>query len=296
MRFGKTRMLLLSIPFLFLAQACGNSTESPASPSASSPSTTNAPPASPVSETPNTTQSAPVEIPEPVMTFDAETLKNTTGKTLVRNISTAKDGANNTSYAIVSKAGTVAIVDPYSLWSDSKILNADIVVVTHKHTDHYDEKFVMASTNAKISISQEDSFTIKDMNVTSIKASHTPTFFDAAPSDYIYVFEVDGLRIAHFGDLGQDELTPEQLEKIGKIDIMLTRFSNISDNSATTASTIKALELVKPILVIPTHYEPEIVKEVISTAKLIDKGEAAELAIDRVNLDAIKETEYYMLK
>jgi len=295
MRFGKTRLLLLSIPFLLLAQACGNSAESPASQAASSPSATIAAPVSAAPEPAQASEPAPSDSSEPELTFDADTLSNTTGKTLIRNVTSDKSGAYHASYAIVSKSGTVAIADPYGLYNKEKILKADIITVTHKHSDHFDESFVNASPEAKVSVFQEESFTVKDITVTSIPASHTPTYFEGVPSDFIYVFEVDGLRIAHFGDMGQDELTPDQLKKLGKIDIMLSRFSNVSEYSASTASTLKALELVKPKIASPTHYEPEIVKEVIDTAKLNDKGEVAELAVDRADLDAIKGTDFYLI-
>ncbi|WP_239616186.1 MBL fold metallo-hydrolase [Cohnella mopanensis] len=296
MRFGKTRLLLLSIPFLFLAQACGNSADSPASPAANSPSASSASSASAAPATSQASEAVPSESSEPVMTFDTDTLKNTTGKTLIRNITGDKSGAYNATYAIISKNGTVAIADPYGLYHKDKILKADIITVTHKHSDHFDESFINASPDAKVSVFQEDSFTVKDIKVTSIPASHTPTYFEGVPSDFIYVFEVDGLRIAHFGDFGQDEITPEQLKKLGKIDVVLSRFSNVSEYSASTASTVKVLEQVKPKIAGPTHYEPEIVKEIIDTSKLTDKGEVTELAVDRADLDAIKGTDFYLFK
>jgi L-ascorbate metabolism protein UlaG (beta-lactamase superfamily) len=296
MSFGKIRFLLICIPLLLLAQACSNSGNS----ASSTPSGANTPVQNAVSESPQSSEVSPEpssSSAQPAIEYDTDTLKNTTGKTIIHSITPSSDGALHASYAIISKSGTVVIADPYQIEKkDGKVLHADIITVSHGHPDHNDDAFIQDSSEAHISITKEESFTVKDIKVISIAASHTDEFNPDFPSDYIYVFEVDGLRIAHFGDMGQTELNTEQLKKLGKIDILLTRFSNATQYSASTDKTIKVLEQVKPIITSPTHYELDIVQEIITKLKLTDKGEAKELVVDRADLDAIKGTEYYLLK
>ena len=73
-------------------------------------------------------------------------------------------------------------------------------------------------------------------------------------TNYIYLVEMGGLRIAHFGDIGQKILTQEQLGSLGQVDIAITQFSNpYSDMSAENQKGLQLMDQVKPQLVIPTH-------------------------------------------
>ena len=63
-----------------------------------------------------------------------------------------------------------------------------------------------------------------------------------------------GLRLAHFGDIGQDALTEGQLAALGTVDIAITQFSN--SYSSMSADNMKGFNLIdqfKPRLLIPTH-------------------------------------------
>jgi L-ascorbate metabolism protein UlaG (beta-lactamase superfamily) len=69
------------------------------------------------------------------------------------------------------------------------------------------------------------------------------------------VFEVNGLRIAHMGDIGQDTLTKDQLKALGKIDIAFMQFENpYSTMTLANAKGFNLIEQLSPTVIIPTHY------------------------------------------
>ena len=69
------------------------------------------------------------------------------------------------------------------------------------------------------------------------------------------LLEVDGLRIAHLGDIGQESFTKEQLKELGKIDIAFMQFeNNYSSMSLANGKGFKLIEQLKPTVIIPTHY------------------------------------------
>ena len=296
-RFQKLRILLiLLLAAILIVQGCSSSepmnNEEAAAPtntaSVSEPEA--AEPAAPEQE-----EAAPAST-EPL---DTETLSNTTGKTLIRSFSKNKEPQYNASIAIVSESGTTIIADPFAIPRDNGLVKTDIITVSHSHRDHYDTIFVTKANLAgvKASYHKEDQFTEKDVTVTGIPASHTSEAINLErPSNVLYVYEVDGMRIAHLGDLGQDELHADQLEKLGTIDILFTRFSNVADFGASTDKTIKVLEQVKPKIVVPTHYEPEAVDVILEAAGITDRSEADELAITKDELAEITETKYVFLK
>jgi L-ascorbate metabolism protein UlaG (beta-lactamase superfamily) len=65
------------------------------------------------------------------------------------------------------------------------------------------------------------------------------------------VIEIDGLRVAHLGDLGH-KLTDEQLEEIGAIDIVLVPVGGTYTIDSKTAKEV--VGQVDPWVVIPMHY------------------------------------------
>jgi L-ascorbate metabolism protein UlaG (beta-lactamase superfamily) len=123
------------------------------------------------------------------------------------------------------------------------------------HSDHYDKDFADSFPGQKI-IMKMGTIQLPDVTVATIASAHLPTDPISADSstDYIFVIEMGGLRIVHFGDIGQDALTDEQLQQIGTVDLAITQFSNsFSLMDATNRKGINLMNQVKPRLIIPTH-------------------------------------------
>lgn len=176
---------------------------------------------------------------------------NNTGKTIIRTISRNIQFPNN-SYMIISKSGTVIVLDPTSPVDGIK---PDVITVTHDHFDHTDPKFLEKNNTVKQSFAKPESFTVKDVKVTGIASAHFGKEISSElPNNVIYVFDVDGLRIAHMGDIGQVKLTEEQLAALGKIDIAFMQFVNSYSNySVENGRGFDLIEQLKPQIIIPTH-------------------------------------------
>lgn len=242
------------------------------------------PTTSPLSVTPATSEQTPTVEPTDQIKFDSETLKNDTGKTLITCIG---DGTTHVSFAIVTSEGTVILTDPVYT-SKTGYYKADIITVSHKHADHYNQAYLDKMNGfAKISISQVSDFTVNDAHVYGVLASHTSDLPNAeAPTNIINVYEVDGLRIAYMGSMGQDELSPDQLEKIGKVDIIFTVIANDPAYGPTTEKNIKIIEQLNPKIVLPTHYKEDILQKTIDYFGVNEVEYMSELVINKENLDA----------
>jgi L-ascorbate metabolism protein UlaG (beta-lactamase superfamily) len=177
--------------------------------------------------------------------------ENNTNKIIIKTISRNMQYPNN-SYMIISKSGTVIIVDPTA---PAEGIKPDIITATHNHDDHADKGFLAKNSNVKQSIGTPERFTVKDVNVIGIASTHNGDIISKEhPSNTIYVFEVDGIRIAHMGDIGQEKLTEEQLNDLGKIDIAFMQFANIySGYSIENGKGFNLIEQLKPQIIIPTH-------------------------------------------
>lgn len=183
---------------------------------------------------------------------DPQLTMNTTGKTLIKQVLSNRF---NTSFVIVSSKGTVIVADPAFMPQGTR---ADLVAATHPHFDHYDDAFWRSPETrdaVKFNMKPVPERQVKDVKVTGIASTHRGNVIDAeVPDNVIYLYEVDGLRIVHMGDIGQDALTPEQLVQLGKVDVAVMQFNNgFSRYSVENGKGFKVMEQLKPQVVISTH-------------------------------------------
>ncbi len=80
-------------------------------------------------------------------------------------------------------------------------------------------------------------------------------------TNYIFLIEIGSLRIAHFGDIGQNTLSEDQLTILGDVDIAITQINNpYSEMDAENRKGINLMEQVQPRLIIPTHSNLDTIK------------------------------------
>ena len=60
------------------------------------------------------------------------------------------------------------------------------------------------------------------------------------------------MRFCHLGDLGQKQLTDEQLEKIDKVDVLMIPVGGKYTIDSSAAQ--KIISQIEPKIVIPMHY------------------------------------------
>ncbi|MBN2386689.1 MAG: MBL fold metallo-hydrolase [Anaerolineales bacterium] len=135
----------------------------------------------------------------------------------------------------------------------------DVLLITHLHQDHYYPSFVNAFPGQTL-IAETGTLGLPDVTITAIASAHNTNdpIQDEGATNYIFIIETAGLRIVHFGDLGQEAFTAQQLAAIGAVDVAITQFSN--SYSSMDASNLKGfhlMEQVQPLLIIPTHSDSD---------------------------------------
>jgi L-ascorbate metabolism protein UlaG (beta-lactamase superfamily) len=194
----------------------------------------------------------------------------------------------HSAFAIASKSGDIIITDPYttSVVGYPKItVEADIVTVSHQHGDHNDTKSLPGKPQV---IDKEGEYDVSGIKIKGIPCFHDESGGKERGRDIIFVYEIDGICIAHLGDLGH-VLSKDQLDKMGRIDILL-----IPVGGYYTIDPKQATEVVNQILpkvVIPMHYKTEVVNmpivpvdEFVKDKKNVKKINASEMAIEKETL------------
>lgn len=124
-------------------------------------------------------------------------------------------------------------------------VSSDVVLVSHEHFDHNN---VSAITGKPEVIRGGQTKEAKGITFKAVKASHG----DGRGDDFIRAWEFEGIRFAHFGDLGVD-LTEAQYKEIGPVDVVFIPVGGYFTIDAVQAS--KIVNRMNPKVVFPMHYK-----------------------------------------
>ena len=132
----------------------------------------------------------------------------------------------------------------------------DILLTTHDHPDHVSFDFIDSFPGTQLFV-QEGRIEKSGVRIRSIAAAHTQgdPLVPKSATDYIFIIDMGGLRIVHFGDIGQPALTPEQAKAVGRVDVAVTQFDNaqFSDIDVKNKKGFKLMEQLEPRLIVQTH-------------------------------------------
>lgn len=150
------------------------------------------------------------------------------------------------------------VIDPFDEETGLKVPNfsADILLITHQHHDHNNVKAVKGTP---FLIDGPGEYEVKEVFIKGIPAFHDDKEEKEKGANTIYTIEAEGLRFCHLGDLGQKQLTDEQLEKIGNVDVLMIPVGGQFTISSQEAQRI--VSQIEPRIVIPMHYELPKLKE-----------------------------------
>jgi len=160
----------------------------------------------------------------------------------------------HSTFKLKGKLGSV-VTDPYhaGIGLQLSTLSADIVTVSHDHSDH--NSIEQVKTTAR----RQRPFIIKkpgEYEIGGISVFGVPTFHDAnngveRGSNTVFTILIDELRVCHLGDLGH-ELTVTQQEEIGSVDVLLCPVGGVFTIDPKQA--MKVIRMLEPSIVIPMHF------------------------------------------
>ena len=156
---------------------------------------------------------------------------------------TSSQGKNNT---------TRIIIDPFSKEIGLRVpkLESEIVLVTHQHHDHNNANAVDGNP---IIIDGPGEYESRGIFMKGIQSFHDNSQGKERGLNTIYTITAeDNIRLCHLGDLGQAELSEEQLEAIGDIDVLMIPVGGVYTISSKEA--VKIISQIEPRIIIPMHY------------------------------------------
>jgi len=156
-------------------------------------------------------------------------------------------------FLITSKGGLRIITDPYVVGGGINYspINeaADIVLMSHNHTDHNNVSAVRGGPKA---IKGNGIKSAKGIQFRGIATYHDPSQGRQRGPNTVFCFSLDSMNLCHLGDLGH-VLSQEQVEQVGAVDILFIPVGGFYTIDAAKASQV--CEQLKPKVVIPMHFK-----------------------------------------
>lgn len=142
----------------------------------------------------------------------------------------------------LEQAGYVILLDPYTGVEGYPPLRAaaHAVFCSHQHFDHNAVDLVETLPP------RESPFSVREISV-----FHDDQGGTLRGENTVRVFTAGGLSAAHLGDLGH-QLSPEQLEAIGPVDLVMIPVGGTYTVDAAGAKHV--CEALRPRWVVPMHY------------------------------------------
>ncbi len=154
----------------------------------------------------------------------------------------------------------------------------DLLLVTHEHGDHNGVEVIGGDPAILRSTAGRLESPIGE--VIAIASEHDEVAGTERGPNTIFVFELDGMRVAHFGDFGQDTLRPEQEVAIGRVDLAFLPVGGPPTIGAAQATAIA--ERLAPKWLVPMHYRTPRIGFLETEEAFVDMAAAAHRLSDTV--------------
>lgn len=156
------------------------------------------------------------------------------------------------------KSGAVTLVtdpfDPGMVGLPFAKISADIVTISHQHKDHnFLEKIEgTAERSEPLIFDAPGEYEASDVGVVGFNSYHDDKQGAERGKNTIFVFQIEGVLVAHMGDLGH-QLSDKEIEDLGPIDVLLIPVGGVFSLGPDGAA--KVISALGPSLVVPMHYK-----------------------------------------
>ncbi|GAB4155476.1 MAG: MBL fold metallo-hydrolase [Candidatus Promineifilaceae bacterium] len=150
-------------------------------------------------------------------------------------------------FRLTERGRATVVTDPYdsNLGLPPLKLKADVVTVSHNAPGH---NCVAAVAGYKHALVGPGEYEIGGVFITGIGTSH----IDKTGRNVLYVFNYDGLSVAHLGDLAQVP-SQTQIEALEQINVLLLPVGG--GQSLNAAQAAELVSMLEPDIVVPMHYQ-----------------------------------------
>ena len=156
-------------------------------------------------------------------------------------------------FRLTERNYVTVVTDPFDnkvIGYDPLKLKAEIVTISHDAPGHNNSDTVKGTTHV---LTGPGEFEIGGVFITAVQTDSASRSTKSKDSirNTIYVFDYDGITVAHLGDL-QKIPTQNEIELLGTVNVALVPVGG--GGSLNAAKAAEVVSMLEPNLVIPMHY------------------------------------------
>ena len=154
-------------------------------------------------------------------------------------------------FRLTERGMATVVTDPFdheAIGYSPLKLKADIVTVSHDAPGHNNTDAVKGTSHV---ITGPGEFEIGGVFITGVQTDASGKKSKDVPRNTLYVFDYDGITVAHLGDL-RNVPSQAEVEALGTVNVALVPVGGGGGLNAAKAAEV--VSLLEPNLVIPMHY------------------------------------------
>ncbi len=154
-------------------------------------------------------------------------------------------------FRLTERNFATVVTDPFDSKTtgyDALKLKAEIVTISHDAPGHNNNNAIKGVTHV---LTGAGEFEIGGVFITAVQTEGAGKKIKDKTRNTLYVFDYDGITVAHLGDL-QQVPTQGEVEALGTVNVALIPVGGGSSLNAAKAAEV--VSLLEPNLVIPMHY------------------------------------------
>jgi len=162
-------------------------------------------------------------------------------------------------FLLSAENGATLLTDPYDTKAypgtllyrpldETPGLMPDVVTISHAHADHGNAGGLAGHPEI---IRAPQPHQVAGFSTRGVECFHDSELGARRGEIIVFIIEAGDIRVCHLGDLGH-ELTAEQVEAIGEVDVLLIPVGGIFTIDAPTATRV--WQQLMPPVTIPMHY------------------------------------------
>ncbi|HBE73588.1 MAG TPA: MBL fold metallo-hydrolase [candidate division Zixibacteria bacterium] len=197
----------------------------------------------------------------------------------------------HSAFLLTTSKGTRIITDPYEAGSYGGAVGyrpieeeADAITVSHDHPDHC--HVCQKHREAKL-IEAPGEHRVAEVEIRGVPTYHDQAGGQERGKNIMFVYQADGVRVCHCGDLGH-VLDDKHVKELGPVDVLLLPVGGFYTIDAAEADQVIAK--VKPRVAVPMHYKTEKLGFGIATVEpfVNGKNNVINIGESEVEIDAAK--------
>ena len=150
----------------------------------------------------------------------------------------------------------ILYIDPYKAIGGLSVPSlkdkVDVLLISHEHDDHNNRNF--ASDNTYV-ISHPGEYDSTNILVRGVLSFHDNVNGKDRGENVMYSFNFNDVNFVHLGDLGEKELSNEQIDDLGVVNVLFVPVGGHFTIDAKDA--VNVINQLNPNIIIPMHYKTE---------------------------------------